>query len=357
MKRPKFTLRNETRSGSERRRSKKAERNELASTRRQVIRDLGLATGAVAIGGAVATRLFPDDAQATVERASREATVAEIAKLTSNGRIAMGPLGSRNLGSAHKFLSGESVTARVPSAQRIASSTAYLLGRSSEGHYGFQATQRGFGLYAYAPDYGLDIMGVVTTQGGVLAHYQVKDRTNGDMYFTLWQGTHHDIHTDVPQSLKEAIDLFSGFEISDSVDGLSLTPKAGRMSGNSILETDLLLEFGDYIAEVRRVNDVSTPSWSGRSGPGGDFYSLGTDSTGRDQVLLVNDSVAVQISPWRRDSIGESDLDDIVSALIIDARSSSTPMPGSGGATGSVNDGPLSSGTGTSLGGPGLPTG
>lgn len=89
MKRPKFTLRNETRSGSERRRSKKAERNELASTRRQVIRDLGLATGAVAIGGAVATRLFPDDAQATVERASREATVAEIAKLTSNGRIAM----------------------------------------------------------------------------------------------------------------------------------------------------------------------------------------------------------------------------------------------------------------------------
>lgn len=67
----------------------------MVSTRRVAIRDLGFATGAVVVGEAIASLLYQNDAQVAIELMLREVTVAEMAKVTSKGRISLGTKGVR----------------------------------------------------------------------------------------------------------------------------------------------------------------------------------------------------------------------------------------------------------------------
>lgn len=322
-------------------------------TRREVLRSLGIGAAAAGVGGLAASQALPAQAQASSNgagaAAGTAATDADIKRVTKNGVIALGPLGSRNLGSDHRLLSGEGVTFRVPASKEIANSTAAVRGRTSKGSYGFQATQRGFALYMPAPGFDIDLNGTVTLQGGVLAHYTIRKGGGnaGSRYFTLWQGSHHDLFTYIPDSLADAVDMLSVFDISDSAASLTVTPKTGSATGHTVEESRLLVEFGDYLAEVQRVNDADPPSWPGQAGAGGDFYSKDNG------VLFVSDTAAVTIEPWRGGPIASSDLDGLLSELRVDLGSG-------GGSVGNVNDqpggGPIPGGEpGNSPGG--LPTG
>ena len=324
----------------------------LRPTRREVLRSLGIGAAAAGASGLAAAKALPAQAQASNNgagaTAGTAATDADIKRVTKNGAIALGPLSSRDLGSDHRLLSGEGVTLRVPASEEIANSTASIRGRTSKGGYGFQATQRGFALYMPAPGFDIDLNGSVTLQGGVLAHYTIRKGGGnvGSRYFTLWQGGHHDLFTYIPDSLTSAVDMLSAFDISDSASGLTVTPKTSFTTGHTVEETRLLVEFGDYLAEVQRVNDADPPSWPGRTGGGGDFYSKDNG------VLFVSETAAVTIEPWRGGSIAESDLDGLLSELRADLGSG-------GGSVGSVDDQPgggqIPGGPGNSPGG--LPTG
>lgn len=237
----------------------------------------------------------------------------------------------------------------MPASKEIANSTAHIQGRTSNGWYGFQATQRGFALYMPAPGFGIDFNGSATLQGGVLAHYTIRRGGGkvGSPFFTLWQGDHHDLFTYIPDSLADAVDMLSVFDISDSTAGLSISPKSSFASGHSVQESRLLVEFGDYLAKVQRINDVVPPSWPGRAGAGGDFYSKD------DGVLFMSNTAAVTISPWRGNTVLDSDLDGLLAELRTDL--------GSGdGSVGNVNDRPgggQAPGAGPGNGPGGLPTG
>ena len=268
-------------------------------TRRELIRDVSIGAAVAGAAGFGAAKLFPSEAAV--------ATEAEIRKVTDNGAITLGPLGSRNLGTSHRLLSGESVTFEAPSSEEIANSTAYVLGRTSDGLYGFQSTQRGFGLYGHAPDFNLALNGTVSLQGGTLAHYSIQNVTRGSQYFTLWQGTHHDLYTYIPDSLSDAISLLSQFDIADTAAGLTMTPKVS--TGHSIEESRLTVEFGDYVAGVHKLVDGDRPSWSGQAGVGGDFYS------DNGNVLFVSSSAAVRISSWTGDSVANADLREMMDEL------------------------------------------
>ena len=323
----------------------------LRPTRREVLRSLGIGAAATGTGGLAAAKALPAQAQASSNgagtAAGTAATDADIKRVTKNGAIALGPLGSRDLGSDHRLLSGEDVTFRVPASEEIANSTASVQGGTSKGWYGFQATQRGFALYAHAPGFNLNLNGSVTLQGGVLAHYTIRNRTIGSKHFTLWQGDHHDLYTYIPNSLTDAVDMLSAFDINDSAAGLSISPKSSFVSGHSVQESRLLVEFGDYLANVQRIDDAEPPSWPGRAGAGGDFYS------NDDEVLFVSKTAAVNIRPWRGGTVPESDLNGLLAELRINLGSES-------GSVGNVNDQPgggaiPGGGPGNSPGG--LPTG
>ena len=90
----------------------------LLPTRRELIRDVSIG---VAVAGAVgfgAAKLFPSEATSSGSGSSSGvATDAEIEAITDNGAITLGPLGSRNLGTSHRLLSGESVTFEAPSSK------------------------------------------------------------------------------------------------------------------------------------------------------------------------------------------------------------------------------------------------
>lgn len=294
------------------------ELSKLLPTRRELLRDLSIGAVIAGAGGFVATKLFPSLAEGSEESAESGGTVtqasaAEIQRVTDNGAIALGPLGSRNLGTDHRFMSGETVTVAVPATKEIANSTTSIAGRTSEGAYGFGATQKGFGLYAHAPGFELDLNGTVTLQGGTLAHYTIRGGGGsvGSQYFALWQGSDHDLYSYFPDSLTSAVALLSQFDISDSVAGLSLSPKAAT-SGHSIQEESLLVEFGDYVADVKRAGNSDRPPWPGQTGVGGDFYSDGGG------VLFVSTTAAVKIDPWQGSSVTDSDLEDLVAELRID---------------------------------------
>ena len=289
----------------------------LLPTRREFLRNISIGTAVAGAGSLLSAKLFPAQAEQSEQTAenAQNTTVAseeDIERVTGNGTMVLGPLGSRNLGVAHRLLSGEDVTIRVPSSHEVANSTASILGHTSAGTYGFQATQQGFALYAHAPGFDLDLNGPVTLQGGVLAHYTIRNRTNGSKYLTLWQGDHHDLYTYIPGSLTDAISMLSAFYISDSATGVSLTPKPGSQTGHSVQESSLLVEFGDYLAEVQRVSDADPPSWPGQPGVGGNFYS------DDDRILFVSESATARISPWRSDRIADTHLDDMLAELRID---------------------------------------
>ena len=290
----------------------------LLPTRRELIRDLSIGAVIAGAGGFVATKLFPSLAEGSEEDSLSDRTVmvasdVNIERVTDNGAIVLGPVGSRNLGTGHRFLSGESVTVEVPATKEIANSTTSITGRTSQGVYGFGATQKGLGLYAHAPGFDLDLNGTVTLQSGTLAHYTIRGGGGavGSRYLTLWQGGHHDLYTYLPDSLTNAISVLSQFDITDSAAGLALSPKAAT-SGHSVQEESILVEFGDYVADVQRVGDSDPPSWPGQTGVGGDFYS---DEGG---VLFVSATAAVKIDPWQGAEVTESDLDDLVAELRID---------------------------------------
>ncbi|MDE0120465.1 MAG: hypothetical protein OXS33_01865 [bacterium] len=268
-------------------------------TRRELIRDVSIGVAVAGAAGFGAAKLFPSEASA--------ATEAEIKKITDNGAITLGPLGSRNLGTSHRLLSGESVTFEAPSSSEIANSTAYILGSTPDGVYGFQATQKGFALYGHGPDFPLNLNGTVSLQGGTLAHYTIRNRTSGSQHLALWQSAHHDLYTYIPDSLADAVSLLSRFNLTDSASGLTAIPKSA--SGHSIEQTSLTVEFGDHVAEVFKVGDAERPSWQGQAGVGGDFYS------DDGEVLLFGDSAAVRIASWASDSVTDSDLGDMVSNL------------------------------------------
>ena len=281
----------------------------LLPTRRELIRDVSIGVVVAGAAGFGAAKLFPSEATSSGGGSSNvtPATEAEIGAVTDNGAITLGPLGSRNLGTAHRLLSGESVTFEAPSSKEIANSSAYILGSTSDGVYGFQATQKGFGLYAHAPDFPLDLNGSVSLQGGTLVHYTIRNRTSGSRHFTLWQGAYHDLYTYIPDSLSDAISLLSRFDISDSTSGLEVIPKAS--SGHSVQETTLALEVGDNLAEVYKFDDSGRPPWQGQTGVGGDFYS------DDGKVFFVSDSAVVRISSWKNDSVTNSDLDEMLDEL------------------------------------------
>ena len=196
-------------------------------TRRELIRDVSIGAVVAGAAGFGAAKLFPSEAST--------ATEAEISKVTDNGAITLGPLGSRNLGASHRLLSGETVTFEAPPSSEIANATAFILGSTPEGLYGFQATQKGFALYGHGPDFPLDLNGTVSSQGGTLAHYTIRNRTSGSRHLALWQGAHHDLYSYIPDSLADAISLFSRFNLTDTASGLTAIPKSG--SGHSIVCT------------------------------------------------------------------------------------------------------------------------
>ena len=268
-------------------------------TRREFIRDVSIGVAVAGAAGFGAAKLFPSEASI--------ATKAEIGAVTDNGAIILGPLGSRNLGTSHRLLSGESVTFEAPSSKEIHSSTSYIMGVTSDGLYGFQATQKGFGLYGHAPDFPLILNGTVSLQGGTLAHYTISNWTIGSKHLTLWQGDYHDLYTYIPDSLSDAISLLARFDISDSDHGMSVAPKVS--SGHSIQETRLTVEFGDYFADVYKASDFSTPSWPGQPGVGGDFYS------DKGKVLFIGGSAAASFSSSTGDSITDTDLQKMVNEL------------------------------------------
>ena len=280
----------------------------LLPTRRELIRDVSIGVAVAGVAGFGAAKLFPSEATSSGSGSSSGvATDAEIEAITDNGAITLGPLGSRNLGTSHRLLSGESVTFEAPAAKQIANSSAYILGSTSDGLYGFQATQKGFGLYGHAPDFPLDLNGTVSLQGEILAHYTIRNQPSGSEHLTLWQGDHHDLYTYIPDSLSDAISLLSRFDISDSASGLSVTPKVS--AGHSIQETLLTVEFGDYLADVVKASGISRPSWPGQTGVGGDFYS------DNGKVLFIGGSAAATIFSWKGESITDTDLQEMVNEL------------------------------------------
>ena len=217
-------------------------------TRRELIRDVSVGAVVAGAAGFGAAKLFPSEASVVTE--------AEIAAVTNDGAITLGPLGSRNLGAAHRLLSGEGVTFEAPPSSEIANSTAYILGSTPDGGYGFQSKQKGFALYGHGPDFPLTLNGTVSLQDGTLALYAIHNRTSGSQYLALWQGAHHDLYT---------------YIITDTASALTAIPKSG--SGHSIQETTLTVEFGDNLARVYKPEDSERPSWPGRVGAGGDCYS------------------------------------------------------------------------------------
>ena len=249
--------------------------------------------------------------------------ISHVTALTAEGAIELAELGPRTLSSPRATLSGGSVTIDTPTEWPISSVSSFILTESDEGSFGFQAVSRGMGLYAYAPYFGLTLEGFVSLGGGVLAQYAVVDDTDGDLFLTLWQGPHHDLITSDYKSLDAAVAVLSGLSITDSEQGLVLSPRPARFNGYQVIEETLTVEFGPFLARLQSsAAGRAAPEWPGMPGRGGQFYRIHGDEAVGEGVLFVSSTATARLVEWesdeRRNLVAETNIDPLIEGLAID---------------------------------------
>ena len=245
------------------------------------------------------------------------ASASHLATITANGAIELATLGPRTLSSSRVTLTGGSVSIGTPTEWPISSATSFMLAESDQGPLGFQAVPRGLGLYAYAPDFGLRLDGLVSLNGGQLAQYSVVDKSDGDLFLTLWQGPHHDLMASNYKSLEAAVAALSGMTFADSNQGLKLSPHPTKFSNYQLVEEMLTIEFGPYLAELQDSNiGPAVPAWPGMAGEGGDFYRIQEGDDMQKEVLFVAPTATVRLVEWETDGTHDQVTDTKVDALI-----------------------------------------
>ena len=170
----------------------------LLSRRRVTLGAVLAGSGAALGAGRPAPERSSEDAsdgEDSVERLPEMASADQIAAVTGNGTIELAQLGPRSLPAQRRNLNGDTVSIGLPPGFELHSVSTFMLVESQEGTYGFQSTTRGLALYSHAPEFGLSLEGIVSMGGGSLAHYKLTDATDGDLFFTVWQGPHSDIFT------------------------------------------------------------------------------------------------------------------------------------------------------------------
>ena len=245
------------------------------------------------------------------------ASPSQIKALTASGTIHLAELGPMTRSSPIGTLSGGSVSITTPAEWPTSSVTSYLLAESDEGVMGFQGVPRGKGLYAYAPDFGLTLEGHVTLGEGVLAQYAVDDDTDGDLFFTLWQGPHNDLITTDYRSLDTAVAALSGLAIADTQKGAALSPKPGRFNNFRVVEETLSVEFGPFLARVENSSTSSAaPGWPGKAGQNGDFYRIGDVEAPHQEILYVSSTAAARLVEWKEYAPDHAIADAKIDALM-----------------------------------------
>ena len=292
-------------------------------SRRKLTLGASLLGAGTVLGAGLPMEQSGDDASDDADsdgRPSEMASEAQIAAVTGDGLIELTSLGPRSLLGDRQNLNGDTVSIGLPPGFELYSVSTFMLVESQEGTFGFQATSRGLALYSHAPEFGVDLKGMVSLGGGSLAHYKLTDNTNGDIYFTLWQGPHHDLFTTDYVSLDEAVGVLSGFKITDEPAGVRLEPRPGRFRDHKVIEMSATIEFGDFVVtlEKKDPSGVGGPDWPGAKGEGGEFYSVHGDQPG---LLFVSDTALAKIESWRPDGRQtrlDNHLGDFLSHLRID---------------------------------------
>ena len=304
------------------------ERHMRISRRRVALGAVVAGSGAAVGAGWPAPEQTKADARrgsGSVERLPAMASADQIAAVTGNGTIELAQLGPGSLPAQRRNLNGDTVSIGLPPGFELHSVSTFMLVESQEGTYGFQSTTRGLALYSHAPEFGLSLEGIVSTGGGSLAHYKLTDATDGDLFFTVWQGPHSDIFTSDFRSLAEAVHILSGFKTTDGSGGVQLVPRPGRLGDYKIVEMSATIEFGDFVVTLEKADPtgVSGPGWPGMKGERGEFYSMHEEQPG---ILFVGDTALATIESWKPDDHHgplDAHLADFLAHLSIDWRSAS----------------------------------
>jgi hypothetical protein len=194
-------------------------------------------------------------------------------------------------------LAGASLHIEVPDGHTVHNISASALFERRDMRAGFQRHPRGSSLIQLLPDIDrVSADSLVSTGGGLLAHYSLDWGPTAVAGFTLWQGPWSDVFTFDYVTFEEALDAFSRFAPRDTEAGAVLDPPAGW----SLQRDNATVDCGDIAVELEARTEATAPQWPGLQAGDVELFHQADGSDDRisdvPSVLAVSRSAVASVS-------------------------------------------------------------